>query len=205
MKIAGLVPVLEKGSVEELGKLRFDDGRSLLKVYVDMLKNLDIFDEIVLAVSHKSDVNELMKEIEIGCMELPELANTHAITVAKSALADIDADIIVTCNYQYPFIEADHIVDCVDAVKSEKSKWAFTGQKRETLYWNMNDNQPINGNASGVKPVHVEIEAVYAFDKNIFETIGDEKPCIVEVDGAEVYGLKNPMGFEFLKTLYEKR
>ncbi len=107
--------------------MKFDDGKGLLNVYVDMLEKLDVFDEIVLVVSEKNDANEIMKELNVACIELSELPNTHAVTVANSAMSSVDADIIVTCNCQYPFIEAAHIVDCIEAVKSGKSKWLFTG------------------------------------------------------------------------------
>lgn len=204
MKITGLVPILGKEAAKELRALRFDDGKSLLNAYVDMLKSLDVFGELVLVAYSESDVKEFTKELEMSCIEVPELPNTHAVTVANAANSKVDADIIVVCNYQNPFVDAGHILDCVEAVKSGEHKWSFTGQKREALYWNVGEDKPINGNASGVKPVHVEIEAIYAFCKTVFQTIGDEKPCIIEVDGAEVYGLKNPMGFEFLKVLYGK-
>lgn len=160
-----------KEAAKELRELRFDDGKSLLNAYVDMLKSLDVFDELVLVAYSESDVKEFTKELEISCIEVPELPNTHAVTVANAANSKVDADIIVVCNYQNPFVDAGHIFDCVEAVKSGEHKWSFTGQKRETLYWNVGEDKPINGNASGVKPVHVESKRYMLLTRLFFQQL----------------------------------
>lgn len=198
----GVVDLMPVDSIEDLQK-KFDNGESLLDKAIKAVKELT-YDNTVI-VGDESLTN--LYDLNVVFAEAPAvLDHVTCQRLIEDISNSVDADIYLVINYRFPFIHPENTKSCVDTTINNGG-WSFTGEKRTTLLWDKEKNQPINFDLSEApnkdegKAVHVETGAVYAFEKEFLSSVFEIKPNIIEIEGIECVGYIEEVPFDFVKSI----
>ena len=120
----------------------------------------------------------------------------------------VDADIYVYAHATAPYISADTMRQCIEAVKSGEYDSAFCAVKIQDFLWK--DGEPLNFDAANIprsqdlEPIFRETSGVYVFTKDVFlkqhRRIGI-KPFVKEVSFKEAVDINNPEDFALAEAL----
>lgn len=192
---------------------RFDDGTALITVFLKTLVKVKGFDKVFVFCSNPLIKEYLIPGVEY--LERPDFLDTQSATpqdIISEFMKLKDADIYAVCHCTSPFVTAEHIQECIDAVESGKYDSSFTGEKIQRLLWD-NKNHPLNFSADNIprtqdlEPIYNEVSAAYVFHKDVFlnyrRRIG-VNPHITEVSGVECVDIDYPEDFEIANAVYMK-
>lgn len=212
MKIAAFVPIkLNNQRAPGKNTKQFDDGTPLITHFLKTLVRVKGFDEIYVFCSDASIENYLIPGIVF--LQRPQYLDAQTATpqeIISEFIKKVDADIYAVCHCTSPFVSAEHIEECVDAVKSGENDSAFTAEKIQRLLWT-NQNTPMNfrpdyvPRTQDLDAVYSEVSASYVFTKEIFQQTKRRiglKPHIVEVNGIECVDIDYPEDFEIANAIY---
>lgn len=203
MKIIAIMPIklnnerLPGKNTKILGK------KPLLRYELDTLIDTKLIDEINVFCSDESVIKYLPAEVKFlkrsSDLDLP---TSNFTQIFNSFLTMKDADIYVYAHATAPFISLQTMLECINAVKSNKYDSAFCAIKIQDFLWQ--DGKPLNFDATNVprsqdlKPIYRETSGVYVFKKEVFTKYHRRvgiNPYIKEVDFKEAIDINNPEDF----------
>ena len=212
MKKVAFVPIkLNNQRTPGKNTKKFDDGTALITVFLRTLVKVKGLDEIYVFCSNPEIKDYLVKGVRY--LQRPEYLDTQTATpqdIMSEFIKLVDADIYAVCHCTSPFVTAEHIDECIEAVEYGGHDSSFTGEKIQRLLWN-NKNQPLNFEADNVprtqdlEPIYNEVSAAYVFKKEVFvnyrRRIGIN-PHITEVTGVECVDIDYPEDFDIANAVY---
>lgn len=209
MKIVAVMPI-KLNSERCPGKnIRILGGKPLLQYELDNLKETGLCDSINVFCSDESVVPFLPKGVAF--IQRPkdlDLSSSNFSQIFRCFMDIIKADIYVYAHATAPFISAETMKQCIDAVKSGKYDSAFCAEKLQDYLWT--NGKPLNFNATNLprtqdlKPIYKETSGVYVFKREVFENLGRRigiNPFIKEVSFKEAVDIDNPEDFYLAEIL----
>ena len=212
MKTVAMVPIkLNNERAPGKNTRTFDDGTALVTHFLKTLVRVREFDAVYVFCSDAS----IEKYLVPGAvyLERPAFLDTKEATpqqIIEEFSRQVDADIYAVCHCTSPFVTAEHIGECVRAVKSGRYDSAFTAERIQRLLWT-DGNEPLNFSPDNVprtqdlRPIYSEVSAEYVFTRDVFETTRRRvglKPYIMEVSGPECIDIDYPEDFEMANAVY---
>ena len=177
--------------------------------------------EVLLQIRELGSINVYCSNEEI-CKYLPnginfikrpsylDLPSSNFNQIFESFMRDTDSDIYVYAHATAPFIKAETIRECINAVLAGKHDSAFCARKIQDFLWQ--DGEPLNFDASNtprtqdLKPIYRETSGVYVFTKEVYERtkrrIG-KSPFIKEVSVKETIDINNPEDFKMAELFLD--
>lgn len=192
---------------------KFDDGTALLQVPLKTAveaKNEGAVDQIIVFCS-----NEAIKEYlpdGVDFLKRPTSLDTQATRsgdIIKAFVDTVDSDIYVMYHATSPFITKEHLIECVNAVKSGKYDSAFAAKKLQNFMWFR--NKPLNfkldyaPRTQDMEPYYCELSSPYVFKKEVFEKYHGrtgENPYICEATEIEAIDIDYPEDFALANAVY---
>lgn len=192
---------------------RFGDGTPLLQVPLKTALNAKkngAIDEIVVFCSNEKICEYLPAGVKF--LKRPEsldLSSVKCADIIGGFLDMVDADIYVMYHATSPFISEEHLIECINAVKSGEYDSAFAAKKLQNFMWY--ENKPLNFSLSyaprtqDMKPYYCELSSPYVFTRNVFEKYHGrtgENPYICECTEIEAIDIDYPEDFELANAVY---
>ena len=190
---------------------KFDDGSSLITVFLKSLVKVKSFDDVYVFCSNPKIKEYIVPGVKY--LERPAYLDTQEATpqdIMGEFIKRIDADIYAVCHCTSPFVSVEHFEECVAATKSREYDSSFTAEKLQHLMWT-DKNEPLNFDPTNVPrtqdlPVYYnEVSAAYVFKKEVYEKYKRRigiKPHITEVSGVECVDIDYPEDFEIANAIY---
>lgn len=207
MSTVAFVPIkLNNERIPGKNLKKMDDGRPLISFILETLVGLKTsgnLDEVVVYCSNSLICDYLSKEVMwLKRPESLDTQQTKSNDIIRSFISDYEADIYAMCHATSPFIEAEHIKECIDAVKSGNYDSAFSALEIRNFLWM--ENKPLNFSRDNyprtqdLELVYSEIPTPYVFTKEVFEETGGRtgyKPYICPCSLIEAIDIDNPEDF----------
>ncbi|MDR1769708.1 MAG: CMP-N-acetylneuraminic acid synthetase [Hungatella sp.] len=192
---------------------KFDDGTPLLQVPLNtalQAKKSGEVDRIVVFCS-KEEVKEYIPDgVEfIKRPDYLDMQSTKCGDIIEAFLKMVDSDLYVMYHATSPFITEEHLVDCINAVKSGKYDSAFAAKKLQSFMWY--DSKPLNFSlgcaprTQDMKPYYCELSSPYVFTKKVFEKYHGrtgKNPYICECSEIEAIDIDYPEDFVLANAVY---
>lgn len=214
MKTVAFVPIkLDNQRLPGKNTKKFDDGTSLITVFLKTLVKVKGIDEVYVFCSDVSIKDYLVPGVRF--LKRPVYLDTQAATsqdIIYEFMKRVDADIYAVCHCTSPFVDKKHFEECIEATKSNEFDSSFTGEKLQRLLWTEKDG-PLNFDPSDIprtqdlEPIYNEISAAYVFKKEVFQRYRRRvgiKPHVTEVSGVECVDIDHPEDFEIANAIYMK-
>lgn len=192
---------------------KFDDGTALLQVPLKTAlkaKKEGYVDRIVVFCSNDNIVSYLPEGVEFIKRDASlDTQKVRCADIIEAFLTAVESDIYVMYHATSPFISKEHLVECINAVKSGKNDSAFAAKKLQNFMWQ--DDKPINFSldcaprTQDMKPYYCELSSPYVFTKSVFEKYHGrtgEHPYICECTEIEAIDIDYPEDFELANAVY---
>lgn len=209
MKIIAVMPI--KLDNERLpGKnTKLLGHKPLLQYALDSLKKTKMLDGIYVFCSDKSIVPLLPDGVSfVKRPEYLDLPSSNFSQIFDCFMERFDADIYVYAHATAPFVTAETMQQCIDAVRCGAYDSAFCAAKIQDYLWQ--DGEPMNFDPSNLprsqdlKPIYRETSGVYVFTKEAYQAyhrrIG-KNPFVKEVSFKEAVDINNPEDFDLAAAL----
>ncbi len=176
MRTVAFVPVkLKNERLPGKNIKRFSDGTPLISVLLDKLSALKgtEIDEIYVYCSDERIIGYLPEGVRF--LKRPVFLDEKSVKgrmIYEEFVKTIKADIYVLAHVTTPFVTKEHIMTCIEKVKSGMYDSAFCAKKLQTFLWQ--DGKPYNFDLQNpprtqdMKPFYVEIPTPYVFTLNSF-------------------------------------
>lgn len=214
MKTVAIMPIkLNNERLPGKNTKQFSDGTPLLQVMLNTLRTLKKqgdLDEIYVFCSDSAIQKYLPADVQ--WLLRPEYLDSQAAKcndILREFLHLIEADYYVLTAATSPFVSAEHIKTCVDAVRSGEYDSAFAAKKIQNFLWQ--NNKPVNftldsaPRTQDMLPYYCELSTPYVFTKAVFEQYGGrtgKKPYICECSEIECVDIDFPEDFELADIIY---
>ena len=183
--------------------------KPLLQHELDSLLEIGLLDSINVYCSNDGVIPYLPAGINfIKRPAFLDLPSSNFTQIFESFMGTVDADIYVYAHATAPFITADTMRQCIEAVRSGQYDSAFCASKIQDYLWQ--DGEPMNFDATNVprsqdlQPIYRETSGVYVFTKDAFlkchRRIG-KRPFVKEVSFKEAVDINNPEDFQLAEVL----
>lgn len=216
MKTVAMMPIkLNSERVKEKNIRLFYDGTPLLHFIqksLMRLKEKGILDEVYCFCSDERVKEYLINGVKF--LKRPEwldLDTTIANDLIREFRKEVDADYYVMAHATSPFIKAESIERCIDAVvNSDEYDSAFVVERIQTFIWE--NGKPVNFDPDQVprtqdlKPIYMETSGVYVFSHEVAERYDRKvgiKPCLIEVEGMECIDIDTEYDMEIAQAIYQ--
>lgn len=191
----------------------FSDGTPLMnfvQTSLLKLKQAGYIDEIYVYCSDEAVMDYILDGITF--LQRPAFLDrkeTKGTEIYREFVNTVEADVYVLAHATSPFVTAEHIRECVEAVQSGKYDSAFSAKKLQNFLWC--DNKPLNfvlndpPRTQDMKPIYIEQSTPYVFTKDTFLQHGARTgiyPYICECDDIECIDIDYPEDFEFADVVY---
>lgn len=211
MKIVAIMPIklnnerLPGKNTKILGK------KPLIQYELDNLLETNLIDSINVYCSDETVCKFL--PIGINFIKRPavlDLPTSNFSQIFESFMNTVDADIYVYAHATAPFITAEIMKQCINAVVSGEYDSAFCASKIQDYLWQ--DGEPLNFDATNIprsqdlKSIYRETSGVYVFKKEVFEKYRRRiglKPFVKEVSFKEAVDINNPEDFDLARALVD--
>lgn len=184
-------------------------NKPLLQYELDNLKKTGLCDRIYVYCSDVAIKNYLPEEvIFLQRPTLLDLSTSNFTQIFSSFMEEVDSDIYVYAHATAPFVTAETMKQCIEAVQSGQNDSAFCAVKLQDYLWQ--DGEPLNFDAANIprtqdlKPIYQETSGVYVFTKQVFQKYDrrvGKTPFIKEVTFKEAVDIDNPEDFELAESL----
>ena len=214
MKTVSFIPIkLNNESVTVKNLLPFSDGKPLI-YFVQKnlleLKRRNVIDEIYVFCSDESIQPFLLEEVKLLLRpkEL-DVSTVKGTDIYKTFVSMIESDIYVLAHATSPFVTAEHIKECIDAVKLGEYDSAFCSKKIQNFLWK--DNKPLNFKLNSpprtqdMEPIYMELSTPYIFTRLSFEKFQSrtgKKPYICETSEIEAIDIDYLEDFKLADVVY---
>ena len=194
---------------------KFDDGTPLLQVPLKTAleaKKEGNVDRIVVFCSSEEIVKYLPEGVEwIQRPTSLDTQSTKSGDIIRAFVENIPSDVYVMYHATSPFISKEHLVECINAVKSGKYDSAFAAKKLQNFMWFRNkplnftlDNAP---RTQDMEPYFCELSSPYVFTKEVVDNYHGrtgENPYICEASEIEAIDIDYPEDFNLANAVYMK-
>jgi CMP-N-acetylneuraminic acid synthetase len=214
MKTVAMLPIkLENERMPGKNTKPFFDGTPLMRLIQRSLLAVGGIDEIYCYCS-----NERVKGYLIGGVEFLQrpkeldLPTSNFSEFFGAFMLAVPADVYIAAFATAPFLKAEHILECLDKVKSGEFDTAFTAAKLQDFIWT-ESGKPLNFNpeklprTQDLPPLYRETGGLYVISKSAYEKthrrIG-ENPYICLVSGIEATDIDDPEDFELANIIYKE-
>lgn len=192
---------------------KFDDGIPLLQVPLEtalQAKADGDIDRIIVFCSAVNIKEYLPDGIEF--VQRPDYLDTQTTRcgdIINAFLNMEESDIYVMYHATSPFITKEHLVECINAVKSGQYDSAFAAKKLQNFIWF--ENKPLNfalncaPRTQDMKPYYCELSSPYVFTKDVFVKYHGrtgERPFICECSEIEAIDIDYPEDFVLANAVY---
>lgn len=211
MKVASYIPIkLNNQRTPGKNIKEFDDGTPLCNFMFDTISKVKGIDEKYCFCSDEKITDYLPDSIKfLKRGKNLDTSETQCHEIIKSFLEIVDADIIVLTHVTCPFIKAETIEKCIEAVKSGKYDSAFSAVKIQDFLWK--DGMPLNFDADfavktqDLPAIYKESVGCYVFTKELFLSSNRKvgfNPYIYAVDSIESVDIDYPEDFQIANAIY---
>lgn len=183
--------------------------KPLLHYELDSLKETHLCDEINIFCSSEDIIPYLPNGVNfIQRSKELDLPTSNFTQIFSSFMQNHSADIYVFAHATAPFITANTMSECINAVKSEQYDSAFCAERIQTFLWQ--DGNPLNFEAENLprtqdlSPIYKETSGVYVFKKSVFEKYKRRigiNPFIKEVSFKESIDIDSPEDFKLAEIM----
>jgi CMP-N-acetylneuraminic acid synthetase len=208
MKIVAIMPIKLKNERCPGKNTRILGDKPLLQYELNSLMQTGLCDSINVYCSDEAVIPFLPQDVNF--IKRPEFLNLPTSTFTQifdNFMRTVDADIYVYAHATAPFVTAETMRQCMEAVISGEHDSAFCALKLQDYLWQ--DGKPLNFDASNLprtqdlKPIYQETSGVYVFTKEVFtkyrRRIG-MTPFIKEVSFREAIDIDNPEDFDLAEV-----
>ena len=208
-RIAMVVPI--KMNNERLpGKnTKLLNGKPLIHYILEALKKSAKCDEIYVYCSNEDIIAYIPEGVQfLKRDEKLDLPTSNFTQIFQALVDQLDRDIYVYAHATAPFLTAETIAKCIDAVESGEYDSAFTAVKIQDFLWK--DGEPLNFDAANLprsqdlEPIYRETSGMWVLRKEVFTKLRrriGEHPYIAEVPFIESIDINNPEDFELAKLM----
>lgn len=211
MKIVAIMPIKLNNERCPGKNTRILGRKPLLAHELDNLKETGLCDSINVYCSDDAVVPFIPEGVNfVKRPEFLDLPTSNFNQIFDNFMNTVDADIYVYAHATAPFITADTMRQCIEAVKSGEYDSAFCASKIQTFLWK--NGEPLNFDASNLprtqdlEPIYQETSGVYVFTKDVYLKHGrriGKKPFIKEVSFKETVDIDNPEDFDLAEALID--
>lgn len=211
MKVVAIMPIKLKNERCPGKNTRMLGGKPLLQYELDNLKKTELCDSINVFCSSEEVVPFIPEGVNfIKRSKDLDLPTANFNQIFSAFIKERDADIYVFAHATAPFITAQTMSECIEAVKSGEYDSAFCAEKIQTFLWR--DGKPLNFDATNLprtqdlKPIYKETSGVYVFTKDVFLKYGRRigiKPFVKCVGFKEMVDIDNPEDFDLAEALVD--
>lgn len=209
MRVVAVMPIKMKNERCPGKNTRILGKKPLLQYELDSLAETGLCDSINVYCSSRDIIPFLPDAVNfIQRPEYLDLSTSNFSQIFDCFMKSVDADVYVYAHATAPFITAETMRQCIEAVTSGAFDSAFCAVKLQDYLWQ--DGEPLNFDASNLprtqdlKPIYQETSGVYVFTKEVYETykrrIG-KRPFIKEVTYKEAVDIDNPEDFDLAEAL----
>lgn len=213
MKVVAFVPVkLTNERLPGKNLKKFDDGTPLISILLERLDKLmgKVVDEAYVYCSSEEICPYLPENISF--LKRPEHLDGKTVRgseIYEAFVNTIDADVYVLCHATSPFVTAEHIQECVQAVCSGKFDSAFCAKRIQNFLWQ--GAKPLNfvlndpPRTQEMEPIFMEQSTPYVFTRECWDRNGARSgtnPYICECSEVECIDIDYPEDFELANVVY---
>ena len=215
-KITVVVPV-RKGSqrVKNKNFKPFADS-NLLKIKLDVLKQVDVIDEIVVNTDSKialqiADEYGVSKCIREDYYASSECNNSEFF---QNIAENTDTDYIIYSPCTAPLIKVDTYYDFIDRFRNAKDRCDSLTTVTDVKEHLWLDGKPMNYKPSdspntqdlpNIVSLTYGVSIISKNDMIKYRNIVGKKPLFYKLDDFEAVDIDNPIDFEFAEFLYKKK
>ena len=209
MKIIAIMPIKLYNERLPGKNTKMLGDRPLLHYELDSLRETGLCERICVYCSDEAVCPYLPEGVEF-VKRSPELdlPTANFSQIFESFMNAVDADIYVYAHATAPFITAETMKECIEAVKSGEYDSAFCAVKIQDFLWK--DGEPLNFDAANIprsqdlEPIYRETSGVYVFTKEVFRMLHRRigvRPYVKEVTYKEAVDINNPEDFALAEAL----
>ena len=214
MKVVAFVPIkMNNERFPGKNTVKLTDGTPLCNLLFNTLTKVDEIDESYCFCSDDSICQYLPETITFLKRDKKlDSKQTTANDIIESFISMVDADIYVKAQVTSPFLSAQTIKDCINAVINNDSDSSTTVEDLHSFLWNKTG--PVNYDLSKVartqdlEPLMRETTGVYVFRKDLFikehRCLG-KHPYLKAINAIEALDLDYPEDFEIINAVYSHR
>ena len=208
-RIVAVMPIKLKNERLPGKNTKMLGGKPLLRYELESLLSTGLPDEINVYCSDGAIVAYLPDGVNfIKRPAYLDLPTSNFTQIFEEFMKVKDADVYVYAHATAPFIKAETMRECIEAVISGNYDSAFCASKIQDYLWK--EGEPLNFDASNVPrsqdltPIYRETSGVYVFTREVFlrhhRRIG-VKPFVKEVSFKEAVDINNPEDFRLAEAL----
>lgn len=211
MKVVAMVPMkLNNERVPNKNTKTFDDGTPMCHLIFNTLSEVEEIDEIYCYCSNPEIKNYLTGRVQfLKRSESLDTQTTRRGDLINAFLKEINADIFVLSHVTSPFLKADTVRKCINAVKNQNYDSAMAATKFQEFLWK--DGKSFNFDSSNL-PRSQDLPKIYKetcgcevfYSENFLKTgnyVG-ENIYFCEVDKIEETDIDWPVDFEIANAIY---
>lgn len=211
MRIAAVMPIKLNNERCPGKNLRLLGGKPLLRYELDALATIREIDGVHVYCSDRAVIPFLPDGARFvqrpAFLDLPTANFTQ---IFECFMRAVDAEIYVYAHATAPFVTAETMRSCVEAVSSGKYDSAFCARKLQNYLWQ--DGESLNFDASNLprtqdlKPIYQETSGVYVFTREVFEKYRRRigvNPFVREVSLKEAVDIDTPEDFRLAEALVD--
>lgn len=191
----------------------FGDGTPLLQVPLNTALNVKkkgIVDRVVVFCSNDAIIKYLPMGVDyIKRPEYLDTQETKCGDIISEFINGVEADLYIMYHATSPFITEQHLIECIEAVKSGKYDSAFAAKRLQNFMWYQ--NKPLNFSldfaprTQDMEPFFCELSSPYVFTKEVFQKYHGRtgiNPYICECSEVESIDIDYPEDFELANAVY---
>ena len=211
MNVAAYIPIkLNNERAPGKNIMQLSDGTPLCQFMFNTISEVNEINKIYCYCSKRDIISFLSGRVEFLQRDSwLDTADAKCQDIIDSFLKIIKADIIVLAHVTSPFLKADSIRKCVNAVISGEYDSAFTAAKVQDFLWE--NGKPLNFNPKNIARtqdlpiIYKESVGCYVFTRESYEKnrrrIG-VNPYICEINKIEEMDIDYPEDFEIANAVY---
>lgn len=211
MKVVAMIPIkLNSERLPNKNLKRFDDGTPLCQLVFNTLSEVKEIDEIYCYCSSPKIKEYLTGRVKfLKRNESLDTFETKRNDFIRAFLNDVDTDILVLSHVTSPFLRADTVKQCINAVKSGRYDSAMAAVKFHEFLWK--DGKSFNFDSSNL-PRTQDLPKMYKETGSCLVTRADDfmktgnyvgkKTFFCEVDSIEETDIDYPQDFEIANAIY---
>lgn len=211
MKIIAFMPIKLHNERCPGKNTRILGGKPLLAYELETLESTGLCGDINVFCSSEDVIPFIPKGVNfLKRPEFLDLPTSNFTQLAEEFIKMRDADIYILLHATAPFITANTMKECIEAVTSGEYDSAFCARKIQTFLWQ--NNRPLNFDASNLPrtqdltPIYEETSGIYVFKKEVFthlkRRIG-EKPFIKVVSMKESVDIDEEKDFSIAESVLD--
>ncbi|MDY4770512.1 MAG: acylneuraminate cytidylyltransferase family protein [Lachnospiraceae bacterium] len=208
-KITAVVPIKLNNERVPGKNTKILGGRPMISYILQALLDCNRCDEIYVYCSQESIIPYLPDGVKFKKRpENLDLPTANFTQIFEQVLVDLPSDIYVYAHATAPFLKADTIRECIQAVADGPYDSSFTATKIQDFLW-MN-GKPLNFDACNLprsqdlEPIYRETSGIWVLEKEVFTSyrrrIG-KNLCIVEVPFKESIDINTPEDFQLAEIM----